>query len=82
MSVVICHPHTSASHEIGKEALANCYNITMYMPDPMDKVWGEDIRLDLAILAARAGLNSVGVTAVPDFSMPTIKAVFFPNLGE
>ena len=59
MSVVICHPHTAASHEIGKEALAQCYNLILYMPNQMDKMWGEDIGLDLAILAARGGINSV-----------------------
>ena len=82
MSVVICHPHTPASNEIGKEALSRCYNLILFMPDQMDKMWGEDIGLDLAILAARGGINSVKKTAVPDFSSPDIKIVFFPSLGE
>ena len=82
MSVVICHPHTAASHEIGKEALARCYNLILFMPNQMDKMWGEDIGLDLAILASRGGINSVKKTAEPYFSSPDIKIIFFPSLGE
>ena len=82
MSVVICHPHTAASHEIGKEALARCYNLILFMPNQMDKMWGEDIGLDLAILASRGGINSVKKTAEPNFSSRDIKIVFFPSLGE
>ena len=82
MSIVICHPHTSASQELGRAALANGYDLVLYMPEQADREWGDHILNDLAILGARGRQNSVGRTAVPNFSQPDIKAVFFPSLGE
>ena len=82
MSIVICNPHTSASQEIGRAALASGYNLMLYMPHLIDREWGDHIFNDLAILGAFGGQNSVEVVTVADFSNPEIKAVFFPNLGE
>ena len=82
MSIVLCYPHTSASQFIGNRALAKKYNILMFMPTTTDLEWGEPIMLDLEILAARSGDNSVQKIEIPDFSDPNIKAVFFPSLGE
>ena len=79
MSIVICHPHTSASQELGRAALANGYDLVLYMPEQADR---DHILNDLTILGARGRQNSVGRTAVPNFSQPDIKAVFFPSLGE
>ena len=81
-SIVICHPHTSASQIIGNHALANQFDILLYMPTPTDQKWGEPILLDLQVLAARSGENTVERAETCDFSAPKIKVVFFPNLGE
>ena len=78
MSIVICFPHTSASHEIGSKALANCYDILLCMPYE----WGDPILTDLQVLAATSGRNTVEKTQSVDFSDPDIKVVFFPSLGE
>ena len=82
MSIVICFPHTSASQFIGYQALANQYNIFMYMPSSIDLEWGDPILWDLKIQAARSGENIVEKIDSPDFSDPSIKLVFFPSLGE
>ena len=82
MSVVICCPHNSASETIGSHALANQYNILVYMPTETDKKFGQPIFNDLGILAERSGENSVGKITTPDFSLPDTKVVFFPNLGK
>ena len=82
MSVVICHPHNSASQLIGNHALANQYNIKIYMPTETDRKYGEHIYNDLGIMAARSGDNTVEIADGPDFSDPEIEVVFYPNLGE
>ena len=82
MSIVICYPPTSASQFIGFHALANQYNILLYMPTSTDLEWGEPILLDLKIQAAKSGENSVEKINSPDFSDPSIEVVFFPTMGE
>ena len=82
MSVVICCPYNSASETIGSHALANQYNIFIYMPSSIDLEWGDPILWDLKVQAARSGENTVEKINSPDFSDPSIKVVFFPNLGE
>ena len=82
MSIVICFPHTSASHEIGSKALANCYDILLCMPYEIDSQWGDPILTDLQVLAATSGRNTVEKTQSVDFSDPDIKVIFFPSLGE
>ena len=32
MSIVIAFPHTYASAEVGRQALACCYDVQLYMP--------------------------------------------------
>ena len=81
-SIVICFPFSPASQFIGSHALANQYDVLLWMPTEADRKWGEPILLDLQILAARAGMNKVAKAQSKDFSDPTIKVVYFPTLGE
>ena len=67
MSIVICYPHTSASQFIGYQAIANQYNIFMYMPTSIDLEWGDQILWDLKVQAARSGENTVEKIDSPDF---------------
>ena len=82
MSIVIAFPHTYASAEIGRQALACCYDVQLYMPLQIDREWGDHILTDLSALAARSGLNKVQMQPNADFSDPDVKALFFPSLGE
>ena len=82
MSAVICFPHTSASGEIGRQALQCCFDVILYMPKEIDQKWGKHVLTDLTTLAARSGQNSVSCALSADFSSPAVKVVFFPNLGE
>ena len=82
MSVIICFPHTPASQILGSHALANKYDVLLYMPTKIDCEWGEHILTDLKILAAMSGENTVTKAKVPDFSDPAAEIVFFPCLGE